>query len=71
MLENHFLNGLDLPSLICMLSAFCLQGELCSLVETYLQMFLLVGIRVHKHAEAGKVVHISKHGTFKRQEIKL
>lgn len=30
----------------------------------YLQLFLLIGISVHKHTQASEVVHISKHRTW-------
>lgn len=45
---------------------FLETGEIGGLVQPYLQMLLLVGIRVHEHAQASEIVFISKYRTCAR-----
>lgn len=40
-------------------------------VWAYLQMFLLIGIRVHKHPKASEIVHVSKYRTCERRWLKI
>ena len=54
------------PPLLCHTNTWNLI--ICA-ASAYLQMLLLVGIRVHKHTQASEVVHISKHRACKGIKI--